>query len=270
MHYKVMEAWQGEPMFFIASKIFQMIAQPFNVVLILLASAWFLGKRNPSAARIIIGIILIFCFVCGSEVFSDYMLRALEQQVPRDVISENIDGIIVLVGIVNIYSMREGVTELVESADRIVQGVVLARQYPKAKLIITGASGLLDKSAYFREADLLNELVLALGISKDRIILERNARNTHEHATELSAMLPKDGKWVLVTSAFHMPRAVGCFKKAGFMVKAYPVDYRTRSKKFCKTSLELFVPTLSGFKNFNIALKEYIGLIVYRLAGYMN
>ena len=105
------------------------------------------------------------------------------------------------------------------TADRIIAAVELARRYPSARVVFVGKN----------EADFVIRLLEKLGVSRDRIIVERKSRNTIENATFAKQLvMPKPGeRWLLVTSAMHMPRAVGVFRNAGFDVDAYPVDYRT-------------------------------------------
>ena len=99
--------------------------------------------------------------------------------------------------------------------------------------------------------------------------MERNSRNTHEHAAAMAKMLPdKKGQWALITSAFHMPRSLGCFKREGINVIPYPVDYKTKPDN--ALSLTSFLPTLGNIGSFNVAFHEWTGLIAYRLAGYTD
>jgi uncharacterized SAM-binding protein YcdF (DUF218 family) len=106
----------------------------------------------------------------------------------------------------------------------------------------------------------------SLGIDRSRLIIERNSRNTLENAEFSKAIAnPKRGeRWLLVTSAFHMPRAVGLFRKAGFPVEPYPVDWRTGDK----SDLASFaMAATDGLLKTDIAVREWIGLIAYRLNG---
>ena len=120
-----------------------------------------------------------------------------------------------------------------------------------------------------READYLGKLAVSLGIHKSRLILERNSKNTHEHAVAIAEMLPdKNGQWVLITSAFHMPRSLGCFRKEGLKVIPFPVDYKTKLDN--TISLTSFLPTSGNIGSFNVAFHEWTGLIAYRLMGYTD
>jgi uncharacterized SAM-binding protein YcdF (DUF218 family) len=256
-------------MFFWLSKVLWFIVNPFNVILILLALGWLLLFKRQRAGRKLIGIGLIMIFLFGLSPLSSFMMSLLENRISAGKIPEKIDGIIVLAGMVDMGSSRGGLIELTDQADRIVQGIILSKKHPEARLIITGGSGYLKQNENLREADYLEKLAVLLGISKNRLLVERNSRNTHEHAVAMAKMLPdKNGQWVLITSAFHMPRSLGCFKREGISVIPYPVDYKTKLDN--ALSLTSFLPTLGNIGSFNVAFHEWTGLVAYRLTGYID
>jgi uncharacterized SAM-binding protein YcdF (DUF218 family) len=142
--------------------------------------------------------------------------------------------------------------------------VKLARAYPRARIVYSGGDASLMGSEA-PEADFIHPLLDSFGIPRDRVLLETRSRNTAENAVftkELVEPKPTE-RWLIVTSALHMPRAIGCFRKAGFAVEAYPVGWRT-------TQLfdSLGQRTLSeGLKQLDVAANEWIGLVAYRLTG---
>jgi uncharacterized SAM-binding protein YcdF (DUF218 family) len=151
------------------------------------------------------------------------------------------------------------------AADRIIAGAELARRYPNARIVFSGGSpNLISNDA--READYAAMIFDALGIPSSRLIMERRSRNTLENA-EFSKELafPKPGeRWLLVTSAYHMPRAVGLFRKVGFAVEPYPVDWRVGGV----ADMVAFNPLgADGLARTDLALREWMGLAAYRLAG---
>src|SRR5262249_43802220 len=135
------------------------------------------------------------------------------------------DGIIVLGGVIDASSPGNQIM-LNESAERLTVVPDLARRYPNARILFSGGSGALigDGGA---EAGAAARLLESLGISLDRVILEDRSRNTVENAVYSKLIVhPKRGeRWLLVTSAFHIPRAIGVFRKVGFPVEPYPVDW---------------------------------------------
>ena len=140
------------------------------------------------------------------------------------------DGIVVLGGAITLdVSAARGAVALNEAAERITVAVELARRYPNARIIFSGGSNFLLASDAVEAAIAVQEFE-ALGIAHERITAEEQSRNTIENAV-FSQLLanPKPGeRWMLVTSAYHMPRAMAAFRAAGFPIEAYPVDWRTR------------------------------------------
>jgi uncharacterized SAM-binding protein YcdF (DUF218 family) len=147
----------------------------------------------------------------------------------------------------------------------MVAAAVLARQYPKARIVFSGGNAnlLADDSA--KEADYALSALEELGVAKERLAAERLSRNTVENAEFVKAVAnPKPGeRWLLVTSAFHMPRSIGLFRKAGFSVEAYPVDWRaSKLKAFSFSSVGI-----NGLERMDVAMREWIGLTAYWVTG---
>ena len=133
----------------------------------------------------------------------------------------------------------------------------LSKDYPKARLIFTGFTRPDDRQVL--------KIFALLGSDPTRIYIESRPRTTSEDALYAAAMLkPKPSeRWLLVTSALHMPRAVGCFRTAGFQVEPYPVEFRTvRAHPFA-----VFAPGSEALNQLDTAAKEWIGLVAYRLMG---
>src|SRR5207247_3081186 len=134
-------------------------------------------------------------------------------------------------------------------------------RYPSARIAFSGGSGRLFYDGA-SEADLALRLFESFGIARDRIALDDKSQDTDENARFTKALVdPKPGeRWLLVTSAHHMPRAVGVFRAAGFPVEAFPVDYRTRG------AIDLLRPfsTLGdGLRRTDTAMREWVGLLIY-------
>ena len=259
-------------MFFLASKILWYLLNPFNIILLLFISGWILLSRKPKIGKALLTSALILIFLCGLSPIPTVLIRTLENRILARPVPNRIDGIIILAGGVDMKLSRRGLIELRAEADRIVEGVILAKRHPEAKVVITGGTGFLGQSDALREADGLAKLARSLGIPSERIIIERNSRNTHEHAVEMAKLLKgkKNEKWLLITSAAHMPRSVGCFRKVGLSPIPYPVDYKSAEDGFGGLSISIFFPALSNISRFSEALHEWIGLITYRLMGYTD
>ncbi len=177
-----------------------------------------------------------------------------------------IAGIIVLGGGADLQAPgSRQIAGLNEAAERYTEAVALARRLPGVRLVFSGGSGgLLTADA--PEAETAGRLFEALGVAKDRITLEAASRDTYENALFTARLLqPRPGeRWLLVTSAWHMPRAMGCFRKAGFAVEPWPVDYRT-PRQLDLTRWNTSIP--EGLRRIDFVAKEYVGLVVYYLTG---
>jgi uncharacterized SAM-binding protein YcdF (DUF218 family) len=176
------------------------------------------------------------------------------------------DGIIVLGGSIDTdLSAAHRTPVVAHAADRLFAPAELARRYPNARIVFTGGTAnLVDTDS--READYSAPILESLGVAKERLILERDSRNTWENAIFTKKLVaPKPGeRWLLVTSAFHMPRSMGIFRKAGFDVEAYPVDWRTGGPD---DVLSFTSNAADGLGKTNVAVREWIGLVAYRLMG---
>jgi uncharacterized SAM-binding protein YcdF (DUF218 family) len=151
----------------------------------------------------------------------------------------------------------------------MLEAVALSRKFPDAKIAFTGGdAGILYKST--SESVGAEALLTSMGVPRDRLILEDQSRDTYENAANLKAelgglgLLGPDKRWVLITSGFHMPRAMGVFRKIGLDVEPWPVDYRTTGRD------DLWRPfdkVSEGLRRVDAASREWVGLLAYWLAG---
>ena len=254
-------------MFFTLSKVLWFIANPGNLLLIGFAAGVGLLKtrwRRPGE-RLLLGCVLVGAFLAVVPVGA-WMLGTLEDRFPA--VTEppsKVDGIIVAGGIVDpVMTHDRGQLSIGGAVERLFAMAALAKRYPGAKLIFTGGSGaLLDQDK--KEARLIAPLLRDLGVDPARVTFEAQSRNTAENAAFSRRLAdPKAGEtWLLVTSAFHMPRAVGCFRRVGWPVVPYPVDYLTRGESAPPIHFNFGY----GVGSFAGAVHEFIGLAVYRLTG---
>jgi uncharacterized SAM-binding protein YcdF (DUF218 family) len=243
------------------------LAAPSNLLLLLGLLGLVLvatGRRRAGVPLLAVSVVLLA--FAGYSPLANLLIAPLEDRFPPwDASGGAPDGIIVLGGAISPeVSFYRHEPQLNEAAERITAGVELARRYPKAKLVFTGGSAnLILKNAM--EADWAQMLLLRLGVPREQLMIERDARSTAENASLTKELVqPKpDGRWLLVTSAAHMPRAIGSFRKAGFPVEAYPVDWRTRGPE----DLVPFNVLSGGLARLDAAAHEWIGLIAYWLAG---
>lgn len=256
-------------MFFALSKILLFLFQPSSVIAVLICGGVALQwTRYRVGGRRLAAVGAGLLVVLGLSPLGGALILPLEERFPRPELSgsETIAGIIVLGGAEDgRVGGSRNVPSVNEAAERLSEGVVLARRFPQAKLIFTGGSAALltTKPA---EAEVARRYFEELGLEPSRLVLESSSRNTHENARLTYDLLqPKAGEtWLLVTSAFHMPRSMGTFRKAGFNVRAFPVDYRTSGFD------EIYEPFSSipeGLRRMDFVFKEYVGLVTYYLSG---
>jgi uncharacterized SAM-binding protein YcdF (DUF218 family) len=257
-------------MTFVISKVFWIVAAPGNFLLIilLLGTARLLASGGRRGRVPVLLVALAFLAVAALPLAA-WVAAPLENRFPMvTALPERVDGIILLGGaVMPKISAERGQVQLNEAAPRVTETVALARRHPEARILITGGDASLVPTG-LTEAAPTRDLLVALGVAPERLMIESGSRNTWENATLSYALAkPQAGEtWVLVTTAMHMPRAVGCFRRAGWSIIPYPVDYRT------EPSVEL-TPRFgfaNGLNAFNLAVQEWIGLIAYELLGRMD
>jgi uncharacterized SAM-binding protein YcdF (DUF218 family) len=255
-------------LFFVLSKTLGIMLLPTNFLIgIGLIGAFLLATRFASLGRKLMIAAVVLLAICGFSPFGSVALYPLEQRFPPwDAAHGAPDGIVVLGGSIDAdLSAAHGVAVVEDSADRIIAAAALARRYPNARIIFSGGSGnLISNDA--KEADYAASIFESLGISRDRLTMERRSRNTQENAEFSKAIAaPKSGeRWLLVTSAFHMPRSVGLFRKAGFAVEPYPVDWRVGGRV---DLLTFSSRAIGGLERTETAVREWMGLVAYRATG---
>ncbi|MGK2922285.1 MAG: YdcF family protein [Methyloceanibacter sp.] len=260
-------------MFFYIAKAVWFVLQPSTLIALLIGYGAILiwtGWARWGRRFVSIGAILLL--VVGLSPLGNALILPLEDRFPRADLDSPPPptGIIILGGAENrlVGSARDAPT-LNEAGERLLEGAILAHRFPEAKVAFSGGdAGILYKSD--SEAEGAASLLSKLGIDRDRLILESDARDTYENAVYLKKELEAKGeldltkRWLLITSAYHMPRSMGAFRQAGFYVEPWPVDYRTRgmvdlTRPFDKVS--------EGLRRVDTAMREWVGLFAYWLTG---
>lgn len=255
-------------MFFPASKILGFFALPSNLIMVIgVVGVLLLVTRFKRTGRVLMLFSLLLLALLGWSPIGNLLTISLEQRFPAWTPGKGeIAGIVVLGGgITADVSDARGEPVLNEAGERLTAAATLSRKYPRAKIIFSGGDAGLVRSLGI-EAPWALQLLRDLGVPQDRLIAEDRSRNTIENAVyskELAA--PKTGeRWLLVTSAYHMPRSIGVFRRAGFEVEAYPVDWRTRGMS---DALRPFPSIGDGLRRTDTAVREWVGLFVYWFAG---
>ena len=263
-------------MFFYLAKAVWFVLQPSTFIALLIGYGAILiwtgwarwGRRFVSAGALLL-------LVAGLSPLGNALILPLEDRFPRADLDSPPPpaGLIILGGAENrlVGSARKAPT-VNEAGERLLEGAILAHRFPEAKVAFSGGdAGILYKSN--SEAEGAAAILTQLGVARDRLILEANARDTYENAVylkkelEAEAKFGADSRWLLITSAYHMPRSMGAFRQAGFEVEPWPVDYRTRgpadfTKPFDKVS--------EGLRRVDTAAREWVGLLAYWLTGRIN
>ena len=260
-------------MFFYLAKVLWFLLQPSTLIALLIGYGAILiwtGWARWGRRFVTIGAILLL--IAGLSPLGNALILPLEDRFPRaDLDQPPVPaGFIILGGAEDrlVGTARRAPT-LNEAGERMVEAAILARRFPEAKIAFSGGdAGILYKSD--SEAAGAQALLTEMGIPRERLILEANARDTYENAAFLKEELTRQGelgpgkRWLLITSAYHMPRAMGAFREAGFDVEPWPVDYRTRgaadlARPFDKVS--------EGLRRVDVASREWVGLLAYWLRG---
>jgi uncharacterized SAM-binding protein YcdF (DUF218 family) len=252
---------------FVISKLLWLLLAPSMLLLIL---AWLglllLVRRRRRAGLACLWVALGALALIALLPVGDAMLAPLENRFPEvTALPADVTGIIVLGGAVETdLSAARGMPSLNDAAERMTSLVYLARHYPKAQLAFTGGNGELVH-APMAEATVARALWTELGVDQSRIVYESRSRTTYENAVLLKTLLkPQPGQlWLLVTSAWHMPRAVGLFRHAGWTVLPYPVGYKTAPTLM--TEIRGSLP--ERLSMVDLAAHEWVGLAAYWLLG---
>ncbi len=256
-------------MFFALSKILGFFALPSNLMVsagLVGALALAAGWRRTGTALLIAAIVVIA--VAGLSPLGNILILTLEDRFPKPdpADARPVAGIVVLGGSFDtLVSGARGEIALNEAAERLTAVAELARVHPQARIIFSGGAGTLFYDGA-SEAEVAARLLASFGIAPDRVEREDRSRNTRENALFSREVAGNTaGRWLLVTSAYHMPRAIGCFRVAGFPVEAFPVDFRTRGPE---DALRPFRSVGEGLRRVDMVTREWAGLLVYRVAGY--
>ena len=255
-------------MFFVASKIFWMLASPITLLLVGAAvGALLCFSRLARFGRWLALAAIFILFAAAVLPVGELMIAPLENrfpQPPADLGAPN--GVIVLGGAIDDSASRaRGQAVFDESGARITEAVRLAKRFPGTRIVYTGGSASITPS-FSTEALEAKRLMADLGVAPERVAIEEKSRNTDENARFTAAILnPQSAqRRLLVTSAWHMPRAMGVFRKAGFPAVGYPVGFYTLGEG---RGLRLELDPARNLRVFELAAHEWIGLAAYWASG---
>lgn len=259
--------------FFFVSKVAWALLSPSNLLIFLfiLGTLLVVFRYRSAALKILVPTSLLALMITAYPV-SDWLMEPLEkrfsapQSLPTD-----IDGIILLGGGEDLpRSISWQSKEVGQAGDRFIGTKELAQIYPQAPIIFTGGVGQLSlhshlsKSLQAQTTPLGAQILQALGIDPQRLIIESLSRNTYENFANIQPLLPNPtGRYLLVTSAFHMPRSVGIARTFNLNVIPFPVDYRSSHADLRSWDFDFY----GHLRALEPAWKEWIGLTAYYFTG---
>jgi len=255
---------------FLLSKILALITQPLGWVAVLLLLALFWLRRKPQRAQRLLGGALVLLLLIGWQPLPHVLLRQLESyypEFPPQADMRGFVGVIVLGGATEsgYIAQAHRLPQVTDGVERMTAAVALLQRNPEMRMVYSGGEGELLGTGP-TEAERARGFFESLGATGPRMRYEAVSRNTFENAVLTAKM---DGiditqRWLLVTSAWHMPRSMGTFQKVGWNVTAYPVDFRTApSTPWTEYSLR------SGVTQWQLVLHELVGLLAYQATGRM-
>lgn len=253
--------------FFLVSKIGWAIISPDSLIVLLGVAAWLsLVFGWQKLLRRLLAYCTFLLLLIGFFPVGEWLISPLENRfVANAALPAQVDGIIVLGGSISPrLSEVWQQAELNGSADRLSNFLYLANLYPTAQLVFTGGNGSISEQE-FKAADMARILFDQLGLAERAIIYEGESRNTYENALNSKALVAPiaEENWLLVTSAFHMPRSVGIFCAQQWPVQPYPVDHYSMKGDLLRLDFS-FTHNLTVL---GIAIREWVGLVAYRITG---
>ena len=256
-----------DTVFFLASKVIWALISPDSLIVILGVSAWIAAiLKWQRILRSVLASCALLLLLIGFFPVGEWLIAPLENRFTTNAaLPSEVDGIIVLGGaILPRLSNTWQQPEVNGSADRLINFLYLARLYPNAQLVFTGGSGAVSEQE-FKEAEMAQILFDQLGLAQRAIIFESESHNTSENARHSKALVTpeSDENWLLVTSAFHMPRSIGVFCQEQWIVHPYPVDHYSQNGNLLRLNFS-FSTNLSVLRR---AIKEWVGLVAYRISG---
>jgi uncharacterized SAM-binding protein YcdF (DUF218 family) len=263
------EAKSPTTMFFYLSQFLSFLAMPLTIISILIVVGAIYIKKKWGKRSLWTGIILLVFF--SNQFIANQVMLAWEPDFKSFDEIENHEIGIVLTGVTNLSKTATDRTFFNKGADRITHALQLYRQGKIKKILITGGQGLNPVNPQ-SEAEVLQRFLLMTGMPEADILIEDQAKNTAENASFTKAFLEEKGistnqEFILITSAFHMYRAKGCFDEVGLKTETFPTDYYSNDTKYDLPTL-LYPDPYSIFM-WHKLVKEWIGITIYKLVGYI-
>ena len=265
-------------MFVFLSKFLPPLIYPLGLIFFLLLLALIIRRTKPRLQTAILIIMLVILLVSSNRWVASSLVRSLEwQYLPADNLPQ-VEMIVVLGGGTESAQYPRPAVEVNGAGDRVIYAARLYHQGIAPRILVSGGNITWLSGRTMTPAEEMDDLLQLMGVPKEAILLQPKSQNTYEDAAFTAEMLHEQGieRVVLVTSAMHMPRSVGLFQKQGIEVIPAPADYSVTQATWdnlMRFQLETFLvnilPSAGAMDSTTNALKEYIGMMVYRLRGWM-
>jgi uncharacterized SAM-binding protein YcdF (DUF218 family) len=253
---------------FLFSKLIWIFGQPLSAAFFFGLLGFLAGLfrwRRSSLVSVAISVVILFIALFTTT--GAYLVQGLEDRFPKPAGDPaDLKCMIVLGGgFDNDVDTYRGGYEMNGAGDRFVEVVRLARKYPQARILVSGGDGSIT-GKYLGDAVISERMFTALGIGTDRMVEDKDSRTTFENAVNTKQLLDANGmsNCLLITSGFHMPRAVGIFRKLNIDVVPWVVDYRAIGDEYLH--LDFTQPSLNA-QLLSTAVREWIGLVGYYIVG---
>ncbi len=253
-------------MFFYLSKILQYLISPSVWIIVLFALSLII-KEKPLKKYLAIATFSLLVFFTNPFIFHEFMRAWEPEAIQKDELKKKYDYAIVLSGMITYDNQFERIN-FKSSHDRLMQAIELYREGYCDKIFITGGSGEIFNQE-FKEAEILQGYLILLGIPQTDILIEKESKNTYENAVESAKILNpmvNNNSYLLITSAYHMRRAAGCFAKQGFEFDIYVTDRFSGKRKY--TFDQIFVPKAEALEGWTLLIHEVTGYLVYGIMSY--
>jgi len=255
-------------MFFVLSKTLSILVMPLTLVFICLVVSLFL--KNPRRKKIALWSAGLLLFIFSNDFISNSIMRLWEiRTVPYDQLASHELGV-VLTGSTLPFLQPEDRVYFGRGADRVTHTVQLYKLGLIKKILISGGSGRL--TGYDEpEANKFQKAMIMMGVDSVDIWIENETRNTHESAVEVKTMLDSLGyassDCLLITSAYHMRRSLACYRKVGLEIQPFTTDFYAHPFRY--TPDAFLIPSVDAMENWQRLIKEWVGFVAYKLAGYI-
>ena len=254
-------------MFFYISKILHFLISPATWIFVLLLFG--LLVKNPKRKRKCYVAAIVLFYLFSNAFILNEAFRIYEERTPDVLHNQQKFDVAIILGGLTSYDDELQLEQFHASIDRLLHGVQLYHTGRAKKIMLVGGSGSITNPNE-KEAQILYHFLVKSGIPKNDIIVENASKNTRQNATNTTEILNEtmpNGKFVLVTSGYHMPRAKRCFDKVALTVTPFSVDQYAGKRKYVFD--HLFIPNGSTLSKWDMLFHEWFGYISYKVAGYI-